>query len=228
MQEYCNNSSTDEIVSSETSHGKENLNLDRFYVILTHVAKKQNIGMMLRSACAFGVCEILVAGSKKHTNFFGAQGTEKHSSIRYFDGLKLAVDYARSMGCIVYGVEIKSGAKSVLEYPYMPGNNVAFMFGNEGDGLSDVQCTFCDQFVYIPQYGDGTASLNVAVAASIIFSGFANWAKYPERSREGEKFLVKPVPQKRGAETEEDLEKQRLRREKKMKENKAAEVGDFK
>lgn len=34
------------------------------------------------------------------------------------------------------------------------------------------------------QYGAGTASLNVAVAASIILHHFANWAGYPERQRE--------------------------------------------
>lgn len=34
------------------------------------------------------------------------------------------------------------------------------------------------------QYGAGTASLNVAVAASIILHHFAHWAGYPERQRE--------------------------------------------
>jgi len=31
----------------------------------------------------------------------------------------------------------------------------------------------CDHFVYIPQYTEKTASLNVAVAGSIIFHHFA-------------------------------------------------------
>ena len=31
----------------------------------------------------------------------------------------------------------------------------------------------CDFFVYIPQYGGGTASLNVTVAASIVLQHFA-------------------------------------------------------
>jgi len=33
----------------------------------------------------------------------------------------------------------------------------------------------CDHFVYIPQYTDKTASLNVAVAGSIIFHHFAGF-----------------------------------------------------
>jgi hypothetical protein len=48
----------------------------------------------------------------------------------------------------------------------------------------------CDSFVYIPQYGPGTASLNVTVAASIILQHFAVWAGYLERERAGAKYVV--------------------------------------
>jgi len=68
--------------------------------------------------------------------------------------------------------------------------------------------------VYIPQYGPGTASLNVSVAASIVMHHFALWAGYEERSREGEKFMVAERPQrtrKRG-EVGESPEQVRARR----------------
>lgn len=42
----------------------------------------------------------------------------------------------------------------------------------QGQGLSAKQCEICDFFVYIPQYGCGTASLNVTVAASIVLHQF--------------------------------------------------------
>ena len=58
-------------------------------------------------------------------------------------------------------------------YPTGP---CAFMLGNEGQGLSPKQLALCDGFVYIPQYGAGTASLNVAVAASIVLHHYAVWA----------------------------------------------------
>jgi hypothetical protein len=66
----------------------------------------------------------------------------------------------------------------------------AFMLGNEGQGMSPKQMSLCDSFVYIPQHGEGTASLNVAVACSIVLHHFAVWASYPEREREGHKFVV--------------------------------------
>jgi len=46
----------------------------------------------------------------------------------------------------------------------------------------------CDSFVYIPQYTEKTASLNVAIAGSIIFHHFALWAGYKEQKRVGFKF----------------------------------------
>lgn len=64
------------------------------------------------------------------------------------------------------------------------------MLGNEGSGLNANQMAICDHFVYIPQYTDKTASLNVAIAGSIIFHHFALWAQYKEASRDGYKFDV--------------------------------------
>lgn len=42
----------------------------------------------------------------------------------------------------------------------------------QGSGLSAKEYEICDFFVYIPQYGCGTASLNVTVAASIVLHHF--------------------------------------------------------
>ena len=52
------------------------------------------------------------------------------------------------------------------------------MVGNEGEGLNQNQIDICDQFVYIPQHTGKIASLNVAVAGSIVLHHFAVWAKY--------------------------------------------------
>lgn len=202
----------------------ESKGLPRFYLLLHNVSKKQNVGMLLRSACAFGVREVLVAGSSKNVQFFGAQGTTKHVPIAYFDSLDAAVTYAREKHCRICGVEIKpeamavTGSPSPFEHkiPGTSGMNVAFVLGNEGVGMSEKQCSICDFFVFIPQYGDGTASLNVAVSAGIIFQQFAAWARYPERERNGEKFIVKTIPVKRGPETAEDFRRQEERRLKRL------------
>lgn len=43
----------------------------------------------------------------------------------------------------------------------------------KGSGLHEKHKEICDHFVYIPQYTEKTASLNVAIAGSIIFHHFA-------------------------------------------------------
>lgn len=41
--------------------------------------------------------------------------------------------------------------------------------------MSERQKAVCDSFVYISQYGGGTASLNVTVATSIILHRYSAW-----------------------------------------------------
>ena len=60
--------------------------------------------------------------------------------------------------------------------------------------MTPQQKKICDGFVYIKQYGAGTASLNVAVASSIVMHEFAKYHNYSERAREGEKFIVAEKP----------------------------------
>ena len=100
-------------------------------------------------------------------------------------------------GARVVGVEIMPQAVSVSTLPFT--GPTAFLLGNEGSGLSPAQCAICDAFVYIPQHGPGTASLNVAVAAGIVLHRFADWARYPEASRDAgdtTKFCVAERPQR--------------------------------
>lgn len=97
--------------------------------------------------------------------------------------------------CRIVGVEITPEALPIDSHPFS--GPTAFILGNEGQGLSPKQVAMCDSFVYIPQYGAGTASLNVAVATAIVLHHFALWAGYQEREREGGKFLVAERPDRR-------------------------------
>jgi hypothetical protein len=112
-------------------------------------------------------------------------------------------------GARILGIEIAPTAVSVATLPFS--GPTAFILGNEGSGLSPAQCAVCDGFVYIPQHGPGTASLNVAVAAGIVLHRFSEWACYAEAGRDAEhpgKFGVAPRPQRtapRGVVPEQDV-----------------------
>ena len=56
--------------------------------------------------------------------------------------------------------------------------------------------SICDAFVYIPQYGSGTASLNVTVAGSIILHHFGLWAGMQESDRVGYKYVLSERPKR--------------------------------
>ena len=157
------------------------------YLLLHNVGKKQNWGTLLRSAAAFGVTDVLVVGGKK-VQLHGNQGTSCHAKFRMFDTLDDAKAWLKEKGARLCGVEIMPDSKDVAKHPFT--GPTCFMLGNEGVGMSDQQKAACDEFVYIQQHSGATASLNVAVAGSIVFHHFALWAQYPEQNRVGEKFEV--------------------------------------
>lgn len=146
------------------------------------------MGTIARCCTAFGVEQLVLVGSR-HYNTFGSHGSDTYVDISHFDTLAEAVNHLREVKeCKIVGIEIVEGAVPIETHPFE--GNTAFLLGNEGDGLSEKQMALCDSFVYIPQYGTGTASLNVAVACSIVLHHFATCFKFKEREREGFKFKV--------------------------------------
>nr|CAD1829687.1 unnamed protein product [Ananas comosus var. bracteatus] len=173
-------------------------------VVVHNVAKRHNVGTLARSAAAFGVSEVVVVG-RRDFNSFGSHGSTAHLRFRHLSSLPSPAATSRHPKTLIpktleerdydiCGVEIVDGAMPVTDHPFR--KSTAFLLGNEGTGLSERECEICDFFVYIPQYGGGTASLNVTVAASIVLHHFGVWAGFPERVREGNKFVVAEKPSK--------------------------------
>lgn len=186
------------------------------YVLIHNIAKRHNVGTLARSCTAFGVSELILVG-RRDFNAFGSHGSTSHLNFRHFHSLSLAKSFLKERDCDICGVEITDNAVAVNQHPFK--RSTAFLLGNEGTGLSAKECEICDFFVYIPQYGCGTASLNVTVAASIVLHHFGVWAGFSERTREGNKFVVAERPTKQVrknycAETAESIvEERRLKRE---------------
>ncbi|KAF0709021.1 hypothetical protein AaE_013010 [Aphanomyces astaci] len=153
------------------------------YLIINNIQKRKNIRDMLLSASAFGVAEVFVVGHKL-LSFDQAMNIEDvlpgfQFPFRITRFATLAECRAHLVAIeptvTILGIEILHNAKCVNDVDVFQGPT-AVMAGNEGSGLSDAQVAICDRFVYIPQYGGGTASLNVTVATSIVMHAFALWA----------------------------------------------------
>lgn len=173
-----------------TLTGEEPVGRPQMYVAIYNIGKKKNIGSIVRSCVAFRVSKIFVVSRKKNqVNFFGHMGTCEYITIEYFSSMKELKTHLRDNGILLYACEITSSAVPVTRRPF-ENKDTAFLFGNEGTGINDETLSYCDKVVYIPQYGNGTSSLNVSVSCAIILHHFAVWADYPEVGISGKKFVL--------------------------------------
>jgi len=157
------------------------------FLILFNIAKGSNFGFLIRTANAFGA-EVIVVGRRDFSRR-GANAKTRYTRIHRFYTLPEAVDFARSRGCQIYGVEISPQAESVCQHPFT--GSTAFMVGNEGEGLLPKQMALCDRLVYVPQHGTAV-SLNVNVAGAVVLHHFAQWAAFEEMPRQGHQFKGPP------------------------------------
>ena len=159
----------------------------RFKIILFNVEKDNNVGMIARSAYAFGCDELLIVGRQK-VKATGAQGTFQALKRRHFFNLPAAIEACRADHFAICGLEIGGACLTETAFP----NDVAFILGNEGRGLADA-LPFCDRIVSIPQWG-GIPSLNVAVAAGILMYSFQIQQDHPKASCAGTRYFDQTFP----------------------------------
>ncbi|CAN6459041.1 unnamed protein product [Victoria cruziana] len=157
-------------------------------IIVHNVAKRHNVGTLVRSATAFGVSELILVG-RRDFNTFGSHGSVHHLRFRHFYSLSDARLYLKEKGWDICGIEIADGAKPVHEHPFK--RSTAFILGNEFLGyVNDYKGYRC----YDP------LTDKVYISRNVVFDemNFV-WAGFHERDREGGKYIVaeKPVKQVR-------------------------------
>lgn len=155
----------------------------RMYLVVSCISKKLNVRSLLLTAAAFGCAGVFVVGQRQFDmtpegrdlprQLHSCVGKEGRMPITRFGKWQECILYLQSKGIQLVGVEIHIDAVNIEEFvAQLPTQDVAFLMGNEGDGLHMKQLKSCDAFVMISQYGGGTASLNVSVAASIVLHRF--------------------------------------------------------
>jgi tRNA G18 (ribose-2'-O)-methylase SpoU len=192
-----------------TTRRHPNNNHPSAYVILSNLQSGGNIGNIVRSASIFGCEECIVVGQKRY-RMTGDHGSRLDLPQRHMWSHADVKDYLNSKRVRIYGIEIMENASPIMQYDRETGvvkfpfeseceggwSGSAFVFGNEGQGLSTKQREICDEFLFIPQNrgggigGGGSASMNVACAAAVVLQAYCMWAGYSEARCEGEKFLA--------------------------------------
>lgn len=138
-------------------------------VVLDNVRSALNVGSIFRSSDGFGVEELLLCGitavppsREIHKTALGAELTVP---FRHVASTIEAVEALRAEGYQVWAVEQAEG--SVWLQDFTANEPIAFVLGNEVDGVSPDVLACCHGAVEIEQYGS-KKSLNVSVAAGIV------------------------------------------------------------
>ena len=140
------------------------------YLVLNNISKKNNLRHLCITAAAFDLTVIFTSKSQEQDLDLDPL-VAKGLLIRSYDSLAEAKLFLESHGVPLVGIEIMEEAVPLNTFPFHEyGYRIAVMPGNEGTGLNHKQKSYCDRFVYVPQYGSGTASLNVNVATSLVLN----------------------------------------------------------
>lgn len=161
------------------------------YILLSNLQSGSNIGDICRNALAFNVSEVIIIGRSNYAGKMRGADRGAKRSLKFveFPSTPLAAAYLKEeKKATIIGIEIMTTALPITAANSLFQGPTAFMFGNEGGGMSATQKSVCDKFAYIPQYGEGMASINVACSSAIVLATFAQWAGYSQRIISGEKF----------------------------------------
>lgn len=140
-------------------------------VMADNVRSMQNIGSMLRTADAFLISEVIMAGISgcpPHPEITKtALGAEQSVAWRHVDDAVAECRRLKSEGWRIYALEQAHESISLDNFIPVHDNNYLLVVGNEVNGVSQEIVDMADGVIEIPQCGV-KHSLNVAVSAGIM------------------------------------------------------------
>lgn len=143
-------------------------------VVMDNIRSMHNVGSVFRTSDAFLVAGICLGGftpQPPHRDIHKtALGATDSVDWMYYEHTKEAVIDLKNKGFKVFAIEQTEGSISLAQF-VKDENPIAFVFGNEVDGVSDEVLAVCDGSIEIPQYGM-KHSLNISVAAAIVLWEF--------------------------------------------------------
>lgn len=149
------------------------------YVVLENIRSAQNVGAIFRTADACGISKIFLVGyTPTPLDRFGrarkdiaksALGAEKDISWEHFSNSKEFIEKTKEENIFLVSVEQDKNSidykdfelKEVGERP------VAFVLGNEVEGVSKEMLDTSNKIIEIPMVGK-KESLNVSVTAGVV------------------------------------------------------------
>lgn len=147
-----------------------------FVVVLDNVRSIYNVGSMMRTADAFRCSNMYLCGitvQPPHKDLMKtALGAEKTIDWEYHKETPDLLEILKSKGYHIVAIEQTYSSESLETFSFSRDTPIAFVFGNEVDGVSNDALQRCDSCIEIPQFGS-KHSFNVSVTCGMILWEFA-------------------------------------------------------
>jgi RNA methyltransferase, TrmH family len=148
--------------------------LRKLVVALDFVQDPGNLGTIIRAAAWFGITNIVCSTDCVDVYnpkvIQASMGAILHVNV-YYSSLKELVILANKKNVPVFGTMLEGDSI----YDHKLDNKGIILLGNESNGISDELIPFITEKIMIPKFSrakSGIDSLNVGMAASIVFSEF--------------------------------------------------------
>ena len=137
-------------------------------VILDHLEDPQNVGSILRTACAVGATGVVIPEDRAcgitPAAVRASAGGAEHLKVAHVVNLPRAIDALKEAGLWMTGLDWGDDAKNYTEIDFK--GKVGLVIGAEGSGISRLVREKCDFIAVLPMPG-GFESLNAGVAAAV-------------------------------------------------------------
>lgn len=155
-------------ISIEEFKGKPKSN---FAIVLDNVRSALNVGSAFRTADSFRADSIHLTGitaQPPHKEIMKtAIGATASVKWEYHNNSKEAILRLKEAGFSIVGIEQVDQSIALNDFSPQKNERIAYVFGNEVEGISDEILPLLDIAVEIPQFGT-KHSLNISVCVGII------------------------------------------------------------
>lgn len=169
--------SNDELLRKTPEEFKEALKTP-LILVLDNVRSLNNVGSVFRTADSFLLESVYlcgITGIPPHKDIQKtALGATDTVHWKYFNHTLEAVAELKNFDFKVYAIEQAENSQMLHTFKIQPSQKVAFIMGNEINGVDQEVIDACDGVIEIPQTGF-KHSLNISIAAGIV-----SWEVYKQ------------------------------------------------
>ena len=150
--------------------------------VLDNIRSQHNIGSIFRTSDAFRIKELYLCGitatpPNREINK-SALGATESVKWQYFSETNEAIVQLKQAGYRIIAIEQAVGSIALEDYIPEVSENIALVFGNEVNGVSEDVMEMVDSCIEIPQFGT-KHSFNVSVTAAIVlYQIYTNHKEY--------------------------------------------------